>query len=43
MHGATMPKTTIHKHRELALLKNEIRFAEKFLITPPACDFVTAK
>ena len=37
---AAMPETAVHKHRELELLKNEVRLAEDFLITPPASDAI---
>jgi hypothetical protein len=40
---AAMPETTIHKHREFELWKNEIRFTEDFLIPTPASDSVSAK
>lgn len=37
--GTTVPETTIHKDRHFDFRKNEIRFAEDFLISPPANDF----
>jgi hypothetical protein len=39
----TMPETTVHKKREPDFWKNKIRFAEDFLIPPPAGDLVPAK
>ena len=37
---ATVPETSIHKHRELEFWKNEIRFAEHRVIASPAGDTV---
>ena len=36
----TVPETAVHEHREFDFWKNEIRFAEDFLIPSPAGDFV---
>jgi hypothetical protein len=43
MLWATVPETAIHKNREFELWKNKIRFAEDFLMPPPAIDFVPTK
>ena len=38
-----MPETAVHKQREFELWKNEVRFAEDFLMPTPAGDFVPAQ
>ena len=38
-----VPETAVNKHRQFNFRKNKIRFAENFLIPPPAGDAVTAK
>ena len=43
MLGTAMPETTIHEEGKSAFGENEIRFAEDFLMPPPADDFVPAK
>ncbi len=40
MLGAAVPETPVHENREFNFLKNEIRFAEDFLIPTPAGDLV---
>ena len=41
--GAAMPETTVHKDCEPGLWKNEIRFTDYRLMTPPSGDFVPTK
>ena len=38
MFGAGVPETAVHEHHHPRLAKDEIRFAEDFLIPPPAGD-----
>ena len=38
-----MPKTAIHKNRELEFWENEIWFAEDFLIPLPAGDAMSSE
>ena len=40
MLGTAMPETTIYEDCQLEFWKDEIRFAEDFLIPPPAGDFI---
>ena len=37
---AAMPKTTIYKYNEIFTAKNEIRFAENFLISTPTLNTI---
>lgn len=38
--GAAMPETAVHKKRQPVSPKKKVRFAENFLIPPPAGDVV---
>lgn len=38
--GAAVPKTAIHENGQPVLPENEVRFAEDFLVPPPAGDAV---
>ena len=43
MLGTAMPETAVHKKRQPVSPKKKIRFAENFLIPPPAGDVVLAE
>jgi hypothetical protein len=38
-----VPETTVHKHNDPLLTKNEVGLTEKFLVSLPACDFVRSQ
>src|SRR6185437_5795000 len=40
---ATVPETAVNKHCEFRTWKNEVGFAENFLVTPPTRNFVSSK
>jgi len=40
---AAVPKTTVHKYNDTSLLKKEVRFSRKFLISTPAGDFTCSE
>lgn len=43
MAGATVPKTTVHEHRQLGLGKYEIRLAHKGVLAAPTSDLIPLK